>query len=162
MGKENFDENLKRLEREIAKRRESQCNERDAYYNFGCTSLNNCGMSVCQQPEYREAYNAMGQSCAKVSAAYQPNYQRHDDWDKARIDVLQKECQNLADQKNKAWLANMKLQEEVNRLKQELYELKNKKAKKKFDFDIAIYDTFNKIGIGVKALYQDVINWFNT
>jgi len=160
MGKENFDENLKRLESEIAKRRETQCNERDAYYNFGCASLNNCGASICQQPEYREAYNAMGQSCAKVVSSM-PNYSRHDDWDKARIDILQKECQNLTDQKNKAWLANMKSQEEINRLKQELFELKNKKAKRK-DFDVAVYNTFTKIGIGFKTIYQDIINWFNT
>jgi RNA polymerase sigma factor (sigma-70 family) len=71
------------LEREIAKRRETQCKVQE---NF---SLGTCA-SICLQPEYRDAYNAMGQSCAKVSSSL-PNYSRHDDWDKARIEMYQKE-----------------------------------------------------------------------
>lgn len=154
------EETLERLKMLLNKQNETQ--KKYQNYNQGTCMIISGSTDVCKTPEYVNAYDSQGYSCARVlSSAYNPNNSRHDDWDKARIDILQKECQNLTDQKNKAWLANMKSQEEINRLKQELFELKNKKAKRK-DFDVAVYNTFTKIGIGFKTIYQDIINWFNT
>jgi hypothetical protein len=158
----NFDENLKKLEEAIAERRKKFCQEQQyPTYICGATMISGCTEMVCEVPRYVNAYDAQGRSCAKVSAAYQPNYERHDDWSNATIDYLRSENQRITQNIQKVIAQNAQLVDEINRLRRENAELKNKKAKKK-DFDVAVYGFFNKVGIGAKSIYQDVINWFNT
>jgi hypothetical protein len=56
---------------------------------------------------------------------------------------------------------NRVLIERIRQLESENNGFKAKKAKK-FDFDVKIYESLNKLGNYGKKLYQDVINWFNT
>ena len=163
MKKNDFDENLKKLEQEIERRRKQQCNEQMGYYDPH--TLNFCGATVCEAPKYVDAYDANGYACAKVVAAHMPNgginYERYDDWSNATIDHLRNENRQLVSNIQKVLAQNAQLVDEINRLRRENIELKTKKSKKK-DFDIKVYDSLNKVGNGFSGLYQKFITWLNT
>jgi len=109
-------------------------------------------------------------SCAKISNNICGTYMNPTKSEKNVYEIKIESLTNLNDkllsEKQKNILQIQALQNEVRILevmldKEKNYKYKIKKEKKK-DFDVALYDFFNKIGIGVKTLYQDIINWFNT
>jgi hypothetical protein len=151
----DFDENLRRLEEEIEKRRKKQC------YEQMKPTTPYCGSSFCEAPNYVNAYDSQGMSCAKVLSSHIPNYQRHDDWDKAKIEMLQKEIQNLNAEKSRLILNNSELIVELRRVMEENSKLKAKREKKK-DFDVKVYESVNGVGNTFKNLYNRFMTWLNT
>lgn len=161
----NFDENLKRLENAIKERRKRFCQEQmqmstgqnNVAIGYDQYSTCVCGSIMCEVPKYVDAYNAMGQSCAKVSAAYMPNHERHDDWDKTRVEILRNENQKLTQNMQKLIMHDAQLIDEINKLKREITELKAKKAKKE-----TVNNFFIELKTEAKTIYQKFITWLNT
>jgi len=116
---------------------------------------------VCQQPEYVNAYDSQGRSCAKVSSSYQQRQSDYDAWSNATITALRNDNQQLRNAMQGAVAKNAQLIDEINRLRHENAELKAKKEKKK-DFDVKVYNSLNTVGNKFTSIYQKFITWLNT
>jgi len=157
-SKTEFDENLKKLEEEIERRRKMHCYEQMGY-------TNTCGSAyeVCQAPKYVDAYDAQGLSCAKVSAAYLQN-----DKSNATIEYLKNELQKLVNQNATLALQNTRLLQEVNNLRSTIARLITEnnmlkiKKEKKENINEKVQKSLNKVGGGFSGLYQKFITWLNT
>lgn len=157
MNDNEFMNNLNRLQSAIEERRKKQC------YEIGAkTSGIISGTTyVCQQPEYVDAYDSQGRSCARVLSSVQQRQSDYDAWSNATINSLRNENQKLMGELQKLIAERRQLIDYINNLNKENEILKGKKEKKK-DFDVKVYNSFNKAGNMFTSIYQKFIAWLNT
>src|SRR5690606_5263791 len=136
----DFDENLKKLQKAIEERRKKQCYDMNTLYTAQVTGTT----AFCRKPEYNDVFNPQGYSCSKISAAasYASNNRNE-----ATIEYLKTENEKLRNAMQGAITKNAQLIDEINKLRYEIIELKGQKTKiiRKIDLKAKTNKSVNKV-----------------